>query len=347
VVLAATAAVLVGGCASGAERPAATATAAPPAPDAAAATARFLDAYLEPDGRIVRRDQGGDTVSEGQAYALLLTALNGDQARFDRVWRWTRDHLQRPDGLLAWHWSDGSVVDWSPATDADLDAARALAVAGQRFGRLDLRREATRMAEAILREETSRGQLLAGPWAYDRTVLNPSYLSPEAIAALADLGDRDQWARVLRRGLAALRDLTVGPQLPPDWATMGRSGAHATGPPSNPGAPGGYGYDAVRVPVRLAESCDPRAREIARVLWPLLRAGDPAVLPRTLRSRGTPGATRSPVALVGAAAGAHAAGDDAARDRLLGYALQLDEQWPTYYASAWIALGATLLQRSC
>ena len=27
----------------------------------------FLDGYVDPDGRVVRRDQGGDTVGEGQA----------------------------------------------------------------------------------------------------------------------------------------------------------------------------------------------------------------------------------------------------------------------------------------
>lgn len=34
--------------------------------DAAALTAgrEFLDSYVDPDGRVVRRDQGGDTVSE-------------------------------------------------------------------------------------------------------------------------------------------------------------------------------------------------------------------------------------------------------------------------------------------
>ena len=47
------------------------------------ATERFLDAYVDPDGRVVRRDQGGDTVSEGQAYALLLATAVGDEATVD------------------------------------------------------------------------------------------------------------------------------------------------------------------------------------------------------------------------------------------------------------------------
>jgi endoglucanase len=62
---------------------------------------RFLSRYVTADGRVVRREQGGDTVSEGQAYAMLLTAASGDRDRFRRVWRWTRAHLQRRDGLLS------------------------------------------------------------------------------------------------------------------------------------------------------------------------------------------------------------------------------------------------------
>src|SRR5438067_11250923 len=71
----------------------------------------FFDHYVAADGRVVRHDQGGDTVSEGQAYALLLAARQGDHAAFHRVWRWTRGELQQRDGLFAWHWRDGRVID--------------------------------------------------------------------------------------------------------------------------------------------------------------------------------------------------------------------------------------------
>jgi len=50
---------------------------------------------------------------------------------------------------------------------------------------------------------------------------------------------------------------------------------------------------------------------------------------------------------VAAAAAAHAAGDQAARDRLLAAAQALDAEQPTYYGSAWVALGGRLLTRRC
>src|SRR3712207_2526867 len=97
------------------------------------AAERFLDTYMKSDGRVERTDQGGDTVGEGQAYGMLLAAAIGDQRRFDLMWKWTKDNLVQPDGLIAFLWRDGEVVDPKPASDADVDAARALLVASCRF----------------------------------------------------------------------------------------------------------------------------------------------------------------------------------------------------------------------
>jgi len=88
----------------------------------------FLAAYAQPDGRVVRADQGGDTVSEGQAYGMLLAEAAGNHDAFGRIWEWTRDHLQLGDGLFAWHAdAAGKVIGQQPASDwAELTAAGAL-----------------------------------------------------------------------------------------------------------------------------------------------------------------------------------------------------------------------------
>src|SRR5207244_12441137 len=149
----------------------------------------FLDAYMDPDGRVVRRDQGGDTVSEGQAYAMLLAAAIGDRAAFDRAWSWTQQNLQRPDGLLSSRWQNGQVADSNPATDADLDAARALLVAAQRFRDSGYRAAGLRIAHSILDEETAdvngKPVLVAGTWARAAPpTVDPSYFDPRAFALL-------------------------------------------------------------------------------------------------------------------------------------------------------------------
>jgi endo-1,4-beta-D-glucanase Y len=286
------------------------------APDA---SERFLDRYMDSGGRVVRHDQGGDTVSEGQAYAMLLAAADGDRKRFDAAWSWARVHLQRRDGLLSWHWKQGRVLDRQPATDADLDAAWALAVAARRFHRPAYRRAGARIARGVLAYETApiagKVVLVAGPWARAGGTVNPSYFSPRAYAELARIAPDPRWARLeadSRRMLSRL------PTPPPDWARMDVSGIHATA---------GYGFDAFRAPVRYAASCARADRQLAARWWPEVRDANP-----------------HPSALAGAAAAARAAGDRAASDALLDRAEAAEEAHSTYYGAAWVALARTLLQ---
>ena len=296
----------------------------------------FLDRYVDDDGRVVRHDQGGDTVSEGQAYGMLLAVAADDEERFARVWDWTRTHLRRPDGLLAWRWAGGRVVDDEPAADADLDAARALALAADRFQEPRYRDAAQTLKRAIVAHETAwaadRPVLVAGPWARSEAVVNPSYWSPKAFQQLGFEKVGESSRQLTERLIAA--------GLPPDWARVTASGIEPSGPPS--GGEASYSYDAVRITVRLAESCDPADRALAARLWPRLRE-QPGIVPRALD--GTPaGGSETPAALAGAAAAAWAAGDrDAARE-LLDRAQALDEDHPTYYGAAWIALTRAMLE---
>jgi endoglucanase len=296
---------------------------------------RFLDRHVEPDGRVVRHDQGGDTVSEGQAYAMLLAVAAGDEERFARVWTWTRTHLRRPDGLLAWQWKDGHVSDPQPAADADLDAARALVAASERFDEPRYAAEGRALGRAVAAHETTvaaeKTVVVAGPWARDDAVVNPSYWSPRAFAALR-LGDAAAGSRRLIHRLAESG-------LPPDWARVEPWGIVPTGPPH--GGEPVYSYDALRVPIRLAESCDPADRETAARMWPILRT-QPGASKRALD--GSP-LTRDeqPAALAGAAAAAHAAGEHDTAEDLLDRAAELDGERPSYYGGALVALTTVML----
>jgi endoglucanase len=308
----------------------------------------FLDAYVGPDGRVSRPDQGDDTVSEGQAYALLLAAAVDDHARFDRVWGWTSANLLRADGLLAWHWDDGGIVDDDPATDADLDAARALLVAGERWTRPDLTAAGQALGAAVSTHELGAAPsgpvLLAGPWAAGPpTVVNPSYGSPRAYAELLGASVAGPWDELAVAERARLEDLGVGAgQLPPDWTHLDpTTGTLApVGPPATPDAPAESSYDAGRVPVRLAESCDEADRALAASLRSPL--GDGAHTRMALDGSSV-AEGEHPLGLVARAAAADADGDDAAAGRLLEEAAELEQQQPGYYGSAWVALGRVML----
>jgi endoglucanase len=292
----------------------------------------------------VRRDQGGDTVGEAQAYGMLASAAIGDGARFDRIWSWTKANLQRPDGLLAFHWVDGAVRDHQAASDADLDAARSLLVAGCRFHRPDLRAAAGRIGRSVLAHETRAHVLTAGPWASSggRTVFNPSYLDPRTLIGLGRLTGDHRYAAVARRSRQVIG--TLSRPLPPDWATVAGRSAHAATSARGFRGSGRFSWDAPRTLIRLARDPDPAGRRIAARAWPVFRNKLPdGVVVEHHLDGSRAGNSRSSVTLVAAAAAAAANGyrDNAAL--LLHDAAALQQRFPTYYGSAWTALGRLLL----
>jgi endoglucanase len=315
-----------------------------------AAARRFLDTYVADDGRVQRIDEGGDTVGEGQAYGMLLAAAVRDEERFDLIWNWTKDNLRLPNGLISFLWRDGRVEDPQPASDADIDAARALLVAACRFKRPELRDEALELGEAILTHETvmlgNEPLLTAGPWARkDPVTLNPSYFSPATFAALGEASGDGRWGSLSATSRSVTEALmTEATPLPPDWASLEGDEPVPIGTPDQPEAPPRYGFDAPRTLVRMAEDPDPAGREIAARAWPVFEGRQPADIPVEHDLSGEPaGGTQHPMALVAAAAAADAAGDADATGRLLDAADALDQQSPTYYGAAWAALGRIML----
>ncbi|HET9074368.1 MAG TPA: glycosyl hydrolase family 8 [Solirubrobacteraceae bacterium] len=310
---------------------------------------RFLAQDVTPQGQVLRPDQGDDTVSEGQAYGLLLAEVAGKPAEVRRIWGWTQHHLQRPDGLLAWHADRaGHVLDPMPASDADVLAAWALA----RSGQPPLVRQARRMAGAVLAHETvSRGRVLrlaAGPWATGSpATLDPSYWAPVAFATLARLSGDRRWIALERSARADAITLTSGgSRLPPDWARLDGTAVSPTPAPNGSTPQVQYGLDAQRLVVWFATSCDPTERALAARWWRLLRVtGHLGLI--ALTPGGLPlSSARNPLSYVAAAAAARAAGDTATSAQLMAAARTLQTQHPTYYGGAWLALGEALLNGS-
>ena len=321
-----------------------------PQSQASAAAKRFLKRYVNPDGRVVRIDQGGDTAGEGQAYGMLLAAAIGDSKRFDAIWNWTQHNLQRPDGLISFLWQGGHVKDPQAASDADLDATRALLVAACRFRRPALRTQALALGSAIMNVEVTPPPgprvMTAGPWAVTPPItINPSYFAPASFAALRAASGDQRWdgqAASARSITAAL--MSPPARLPPDWARLEGAKPVPIGSPTAPQSPARFGFDAVRTLIRMAEDPDVTGRQIAARAWPVFERQDPTTLPveHDLSGR-TAGHTLHPVALVAAAGAADAAGQTAARDGLLDAAEALDRRSPTYYGAAWVALGRMML----
>ena len=320
--------------------------------DATEPASRFLERYVTADGAVVRRDQGGDVVSEGQAYGMLIAQEAGETSVVDRIWRWTRSHLERRDGLLAFHAdSTGHVLDDQAAADADTLAAYALLRAeGPEAD--SLRSDGRRLAAAVLDQETFRDDrgrtvLAAGPWAVDSQVVNPSYWMPTVFTALAhDTGDH-RWQELADTSVDMVDELTDGgTTLPSDWARVSGRKVVPTGQGGAGGTPQ-YGPDAQRVPLWLAATCDPRAEHLVADWWNVLQQGDRSAA-LALATSGEPvDGSSSTVALLASAAAARAGGDTTGARRLLTGAARSEQGSPTYYGGAWLALdhllGATEL----
>lgn len=310
---------------------------------------QFLAEWVE-DGRVVRHDQGGDTVSEGQAYGLLIALAADDEEAFSAIWSWTEDNLQRPDGLLAWQWADGAIVDDEPASDADVDAARALVVAGETWGDESYTAAGVALATTVadtMTVETEAGRILVpGLWATaaDPYQYNPSYASPAAFAVLAEATGDARWTEVAAGTTTVTTTMLAQAPLPPDWAQVHGDGRVEP----MPGAAGTgksvrYGYDAARLAVRYAESCDPADRALAAQLAPTLGLTDPLAAELDLGGAAL-GQAQHPLGYVARAAARASAEDYAGAGADLTAASSLAGQSPTYYGAAWSVLGRAMLE---
>ncbi|MEK6345656.1 MAG: glycosyl hydrolase family 8 [Curtobacterium sp.] len=307
----------------------------------------FLDRYVE-DGRVVRKDQGGDTVSEGQAYGLLIAYAAGDRSTFDDVWRWTARHLLTDDDLLAWRWTPkGGVADEQSASDADLDAARALVLAGKAWDEPRYTAAGKRIASAILEHETVETDagriLLAGPWAEQEPYrYDASYASPAAYRILARATGDDRWDELETGSRTVTATLLRATDLPSDWSQVHADGRVEPMPASADDGRVLYGYDAMRLPLRYAEACTGADRKLAGSIAPTLRRTTQLAAQLDLGGTAVTGDTNA-LAYAARAAAEHAAGSTSAARADLERADRTAATTPTYYGDAWAALGATML----
>jgi endoglucanase len=316
-----------------------------------AAAVHFLTRYLTADGRVLRHDQGGDVVSEGQAYGMLIAEIAGRPSTVRTIWSWTASHLSRADGLLAFHaGGDGRIRSHEPAADADVLAAYALLRYDGLHDRA-MHAAGRRLAGAVLAEESTSlpsGDLVpvAGRWATATSppTVNPSYWMPGVFAALGRYTGDERWSRAATASERLLAELAEGGRrLPPDWARL-ENGRLIPATPPGRRAEIQYGLDAARLPLWLGTGRSATGRRLAASWWNgLLRADDrAAALALSLTGEVTDSQT-NPLPLLAAAAAAAAAGDLTASGQLRGRAAAQGQQTPTYYGDAWLALGGAML----
>jgi len=234
---------------------------------------KYKQQFINQDGRVIDYSQNSVTTSEGQSYALLRAVWMGDKPEFDLLWHWTSTTMKRPhDHLFGWRWgktSSGtygfaSSSDQNSAADADEDIALALILASHRWNQSSYLQAASNILPDIWRFETGmakgRNYLVAGNWANSPTQLtiDPSYFSPYAYRIFATVDKNDDWESLITPGYQMLTDAGTLPLdkgkavgLPPDWITIDTASGKIA-PSTLPNTSTNYGFDALRIPWRIA-----------------------------------------------------------------------------------------------
>lgn len=256
----------------------------------------YKQRFIQADGRVIDREAGDRSTSEGQAYALLRAVLSDDPKTFALILNWAENNLHRKggtstiltngkhsDNLWVWKWGKDDkgawgVLDANFASDADIDAITALIFAARRWQRPEYLQLAKTKLKDLWNLSTIEGKngdryLLPGPLeAFQKQPaviqLNPSYLAPYAFRLFAQVDPTHNWLSLVDSSYYVL---TNSPQissvnLPSDWVLFNIQSNQFQALPDSSSTSSLYGFDAYRVWWRLALDAawfkEPRALQI-------------------------------------------------------------------------------------
>ncbi len=227
--------------------------------------------------RVKTPDMGNQTVSEGQAYGMLIAAALEEQSTFDSLWMYAADHLDA-NGLMHWRTSGfGNITGYGAATDADVDIALALVMACQHVengvwgaGQFDYCALATEMITAIWETEVDHpgpgpfagldnnpgyelipGDLFYQKIDYPNGITNLSYFSPAHFRIFAEFTGNQGWYEVISRNyeIASLVQANSCAGLVSNWNTYDGAVAYPSFYSNDSAA---WGWDAARYAWRVA-----------------------------------------------------------------------------------------------
>ncbi len=219
----------------------------------------FKHNYLNQDGRIVDRENGNISHSEGQGYGMLLAVMNNDRPAFESIWGWTEHKLLRPSlWLFAWRYDPtvNKVTDTNDASDGDTLIAWALLLAGEKWHEKSWTDASSHIQEALINcliiDEDNQTLLLPGLEGFvrdDGYVVNPSYFIFPAWESFWKTSHNPIWLKLKQSSLALLDKARFGKtQLPSDWVFVNDNGD--VSPAKN--WPARFSYDAIRIPLYLS-----------------------------------------------------------------------------------------------
>ena len=214
---------------------------------------QWKQTFVSGGNKVIRPENGNDTVSEGIAYGMLIAVNMNDKTLFDALYGFWKTNSS--GGLMTWCLPAGSnscsAQGGGSATDADEDAAFALIQAAKVFGTASYMTDAATIIGQIWAKDIDpTSNLPTGGSNYGSTsskVTNPSYFAPAYYRAFAAVDSGHAWGTVADKSIAAINALSSSSGLVPAWCTN-----NCTGVGSNGGSNDMiYQYDSHRVPMRV------------------------------------------------------------------------------------------------
>jgi len=208
----------------------------------------------------VKFDNPGETVSEGIAYGMLLSAYMADKTLFDGFWLYYKDNVNT-NKVMNWKISGCSgTIGYNGATDAELDAAFALIVADYQWtstGNINYKSDATALITAIKNYEIEANTFVLKPGDQfgGSQITNISYFSPAYYRAFGVFtNDVAFWNQVATKAYTVINNnLTQNNAiggLVSDWCEASGNYSSQAGGYNQGGKT--YSYDAARTPWRIA-----------------------------------------------------------------------------------------------
>lgn len=222
--------------------------------------ATYVESTCSNGSARIRFDDPAYTVSEGIAYGMLLSAYANDQELFDGLWSYYQIN-SNSNGVMNWKILGCTTVEgFGGATDAEIDVAIALIIAGNRFGNnsgVNYHNDAETLIAAIKEHEVESGTFVLKPgdsWGGSQNT-NPSYLAPGYFKVYGEFtNDQTFWNNVANKSYQILNaNLSVNNAvdcLVSDWCKA--DGSYSDIVPWAYESGRTYYYDAARTPWRIA-----------------------------------------------------------------------------------------------
>jgi endo-1,4-beta-D-glucanase Y len=220
---------------------------------------RFVSGTAGSARKVIRPENGNDTVSEGIGYGMILAVYFNDQALFDDLWKYEQQNVS-VSNLMTWCIPAGGGScnaggGGGTATDADEDMAFALIEAGKKWGG-SYASTASSLISAIWSSDIdATNNLPKGGSNYHATNdtssmlgnTNPSYFAPAYYRLFATIDSGHAWGTVASTSISAIAALAGSNGLVPAWCSNNCTAAAGNGATTDTE----YQYDAHRVPWRI------------------------------------------------------------------------------------------------